>query len=148
MNKSFNRQWLGSFLAALVGWFAPLGWSMLRSGLPKSTEGLSTLIGMTISFLIVFVVWLVALVPLYMLVPRSSLLWRWPICTSCGAVAGAAIMFATDIRHFLQDPSNNLILTAAVIGGTTCLFGSLTRDFFHRDNGDNRNATPSMKCVK
>ena len=148
MNKSFNRQWLGSFLSALIGWFAPLGWSMLRSGLPKPKEWDSnTLILMVISCLIVFVVWLVALVPLYMLVPRNSLLWRWPICTFCGAMAGAAIMIAFDIRYFLQDPLDNLILTAAVIGGTTCLFGSLTRDFFRFDTTNMRNSISYMKGV-
>src|SRR5260370_30541600 len=37
-------------------------------------------------------VWLLLLVPLYLFVPSSSSLWRWPVCTICGAVAGYLIM--------------------------------------------------------
>jgi hypothetical protein len=37
-------------------------------------------------------VWVIALVPLSLFVPRSSLLWRWPVCTACGAVAGALVV--------------------------------------------------------
>ena len=92
-----------------------------------------------IYFAIIFIVWLVVLVPLYMLIPLSSILWRWPICTGCGALAGAAIMVAVDVV-ILRTPLNNLIVTAAVVGGTTCLFGSLTRDYFHRNNNNDRNA--------
>src|SRR6266478_3358071 len=34
---------------------------------------------------------LLALVPLYFFVPRSSPLWRWPICTSLGARLACAL---------------------------------------------------------
>ncbi len=37
-------------------------------------------------------VWFIVLIPLYLFIPLSSPLWRWPICMLCGAAAGFLIM--------------------------------------------------------
>jgi hypothetical protein len=37
-------------------------------------------------------VWALILIPLYLFIPSSSMLWRWPICTLFGAVAGFLIV--------------------------------------------------------
>ena len=78
----------------------------------------------------VWATWLLALVPLYFLVPRQSVLWTWPLCTAYGTIAGAAIISIFDIHYFLRDPLNAYTIFAPIIGGTTCLFGSLTRERF------------------
>lgn len=74
-------------------------------------------------------VWLVALVPMSLFVSRSSILWRWPVCTACGALAGAlvvAIVFPFPHRNIAAEIWFPYAL-GAVVGATTCLVGSLTR---------------------
>ncbi|MBV9657726.1 MAG: hypothetical protein JO295_06410 [Verrucomicrobia bacterium] len=80
----------------------------------------------------IFGTWLLVLWPLYVFVPLQFPLWRWPFCTFCGATAGFVIM-AVFLRRVpsLSDPSFPLIATAALAGGCTCLFGSLTATRFH-----------------
>ena len=79
----------------------------------------------------VFATWLVVLLPLYILVPRHSVVWRWPVCTLCGAVAGALIMFAFYGPHSPDSFSTVAIILASIVGGIACLFGALTADRFH-----------------
>jgi hypothetical protein len=77
-------------------------------------------------------VWLVALVPLSLFLPRSSLLWRWPVCTACGAVVGAlvvAVVFPFPQRGIAPEIWFPYTL-GGIIGGITCLVGSLTRRRF------------------
>jgi len=84
-----------------------------------------------ISAVFVFTVWAVALVPLYFLIPGGSIFWRWPVCTACGAVAGMALLWGW---HRVIEPQARgalpFLVLAAVIGGVTCLTGSVTRARF------------------
>jgi hypothetical protein len=75
---------------------------------------------------------LLALVPLYFFVPRSSPLWRWPIGTSLGALAGVCIVFGFLSRPNVNPPESKLswYILAAVIGSATCFVGSTTREHF------------------
>ena len=75
-------------------------------------------------------VWVLALVPLYLLVPHSSLLWRTSLCTALGALAGVLIMLV--LHGFGWFPSDFWIFcgTAAVVGGVTCFVGSSTMQRF------------------
>ena len=132
---------LGSFLAAFVGW-APLVLLSVIIGLIDWPHTSITGWGSTIAFAyifgkFVFGTWLLVLLPLYLLVPLQSVLWRWPVCTLCGAFCGALILFvywrllrlplrASEIRG--EIPS---LFVAAFVGATTCLFGSLTAPRFH-----------------
>jgi hypothetical protein len=69
------------------------------------------------------------LIPLYLAIPRTSLLWRPYICISLGALAGllcAALFSGGNID------SNKFILyaVAAIVGAATCLTAVVTRDRF------------------
>jgi len=72
------------------------------------------------------------LVPLYLLVPRSWWLWRWPVCTSLGIVSGVCIV-AVFLSQPNRNPPENVLswyILAAVIAGTTCLVASMTYERF------------------
>ncbi len=79
----------------------------------------------------IFGTWLVVLMPLYTLIPLNSIFWRWPICTTCGTIAGATIMFLICRLTSPQAEWQEYTILAAIVGGVTCLFGSLTRHRFH-----------------
>lgn len=74
-------------------------------------------------------VWLIALLPLSLFLPYSSVLWRWPVCTVCGAIAGAIVVAL--VFPFLGQGIPPEIWffysLGAVVGGVTCLAGSLIR---------------------
>lgn len=79
-------------------------------------------------------VWLVALLPLSLFVPRSSPLWSWPVCTVCGAIAGAlvvAVVFPLPGRGIAPEIWFPYTL-GAIIGAITCFVGSLTRHRFEQ----------------
>ena len=42
-------------------------------------------------WIFIFPVWIAILIPLYIFVPRSWLVWRWPVCTALSALAGVII---------------------------------------------------------
>src|SRR3954469_20320442 len=97
------RRIFGSALSPFVGWFALnaslLVWAFVTRAEHQSIPpipnewlaGVAVIAGYSAAF--VLATWLVALVPLYLFVPRRSFLWRWPVCTTCGAAAGGLIMF-------------------------------------------------------
>ena len=113
-------------------WLAYLG---LRLHSPSaSREWLAfSLIVLIVSSVFVFGTWAVLFLPVYLLVPRQSVLWRWPVCTACGAASGAAIMFA-----FVRITSPHAVggwiyeIVAALVGGITCLVASLSARHYHR----------------
>jgi hypothetical protein len=85
--------------------------------------------------------WLVAFAPLYILVPRKSILWRWYACAPLGGLAGAIIMqsffayselcvYHTTITRAL-DFVWPLTTPATVVGAATCLVATLTFDLFN-----------------
>jgi hypothetical protein len=80
----------------------------------------------------IFGTWLVLLVPLYVLVPVRSALWRWPVSSTCGAVFGATISLVFCHLDSPQADWKDPTLLAAIAGGITCLFASLTRERFRR----------------
>ena len=132
---SNGRIILGSFLSALAGWVTltvlPLGAYFLRSDDYPGTDLWNFLIVPMYAGFFILPVWFVVLLPLYRYVPTRSVLWRWPICTLCGAVVGGAIMlaFCAPISIHLAD-GLPLIGLASLVGAATCLFGSLTRRWF------------------
>jgi hypothetical protein len=152
------RPVLGSFLSALVGWVAclllfgclmvcaspgPFSWRVYSHPTGGNEIELQTywqvapgylLLEAIFSAILIFGTWFLILVPLYLYVPARSLLWRWPVCTICGAMAGAAIMIlfglATSSRDVGWDSFWPSCEIAAGIGAVTCLFASLTRARF------------------
>jgi hypothetical protein len=83
---------------------------------------------------IAFPVWALALLPLYVFLPRRSPLWRKDLCTVLGAVSGAAIALGLIL---LGDLNALLalwifVVVGAIVGAVTCFFGTATADYFHR----------------
>src|SRR3954469_4106495 len=90
-----------SFIAIVIAWLAAIAaielvamFSVIYG--PEKTSW-DALWGMPLIFSVhiwVFAlpVWLFALIPLSLFVRRSSLLWWPPVCTVCGAIAGALIV--------------------------------------------------------
>ncbi len=132
---SLRQRILGSALSALVGWLA-LNLLMLFFAVAQASERstndwwLGAAYVAVVSAVFVLATWLGALVPLYLLVPLHSWLWRWYVCTACGAIAGATIMYAYSRYSSPQAEWGPFALLAALTGGATCLFGSLTSHRF------------------
>ncbi len=143
--RAIFRQILGTLIALLAGWCAGLIVVEASTALELLRQPHyivpSALIETPITMAWIFIyftlpVWLLVLVPLYLFIPTSSVLWRWPVCTLCGAVAGYLILNL--IFVILVRPSMYSLLTgpwslyalAAIIGGITCLVGALTRRRF------------------
>jgi hypothetical protein len=74
-------------------------------------------------------VWVIALIPLYFAVPRSSPLWRPHICISLGAVAGL-VCVALFTGGNIDSSMFTWYTVAAIVGAATCFTGVLTRDRF------------------
>jgi len=136
-----SRRVLGSFLSALAGWIALVS-LILSTAKPDSNVSSDMLgefwggVGLAIylASLLMFLTWIFAILPLYLIVPLSSHLWRWYSCTICGAVGGAVIMLVVSCA--LLSSSESLhdcvrpCLVAAGVGWITCSFASITRQYF------------------
>jgi hypothetical protein len=133
---------LGSFLSALAGWVSVMlieiifssitYWhsdSVLRSTAWWYSPGFYAVLG-AVAGAFIFGIWLVLLVPLYVLVPVRSVLWYWPVSTVCGTVSGATIMLVFCHLNSPQADWKGPTLLAAIAGGIACLFASLTRKWF------------------
>jgi hypothetical protein len=139
-----------SFLSAWVGWgagmllFLIIGLCTLTTGSRDRLffgsgdsftwtyliEGLFV-IGMVMGFWIL-IIWFFVLVPLALLVPSRSLLWKPRILTMCGILAGPSIFvawFGVGSFSFPTDPielyqSFFWVIAPAIVGGATCYVGA------------------------
>src|SRR5262249_36621190 len=134
------KQFLGVLVAVIGGWLAGILFAFVGAAVDVTTHsGKVTSIALFVqpwivalgSPVFIYPV-LLALVPLYFFVPRSSFLWRWPICTTLGALAGVCIVFGFFSRPDVNPPESKLswYILAAVIGAATCFVGSTTREHF------------------
>jgi WD40 repeat protein len=167
------RKIVGGFVSACIGWLAAFSCAavfVLNSGAPKVRvrdanpevwAGASSvaLVSPDTMLFVGLLVWLLVLLPLYVFVPRTSKLWRVPICTAIGAVSGALITlgvltaigvyeygilsasFLQAYAHTLNVEdlvligrigAKGLCLVGAVFGGVTCWVGAATANYFHR----------------
>lgn len=133
---------LGAFVAIASGWLSGILVALLLaaaaivvrpSQVPVGAM-LVTPLSVAIGSLIFILPTSIALVPLYLFIPRTWLLWRWPVCTTLGVVAGVCI-----VAVFLGQPNRNLpenvfswYILAAVISGSTCFVASITHERFLR----------------
>ncbi len=140
--RSFGKQILGTVIAVVAGWLGSILVLNVHAFIQMIQEGhvdWELILGgslLTSAFMAYFIIpiWLLVLIPLYLFVPSSSVLWCWPVCTACGAIAGAIIVSIA----FGGLPGLGRIATeawpfpviAAVVGGIACLVGSLTRQRF------------------
>ena len=134
-----RRRVFGSALSAFVGWITLtvilIGGTIYEGaqGMIASSGGHYEWDGCAIMSVValgfVLVTWLLLTAALASIVPLRSVLWHWPFCTVCGALAGAGIMFVY-CRPFVQDGSAlSLIILASITGASTCLFGSSSIPF-------------------
>ncbi|MEO7966750.1 MAG: hypothetical protein ABIT38_22860 [Gemmatimonadaceae bacterium] len=143
VTRDIAKQLLGTAAAVLGGWIAALLFcgALYVFGPSHQREPVDAglLFGSTIAmswFMAWFIVpvWVLILIPLYLFLPLRSALWRWPVCTACGALAGFLIMafFFGGIPGFGQLSSGawDFYILAAIIGSITCLIGSLTKHMF------------------
>jgi hypothetical protein len=124
---------LGSVLSALAGWAALIFVGFVGSLFQPPDESYGFMFWAVVCAPFIFLVWLVALLPLYLCVPTRSILWRWPVCTLCGAAAGtliaSAVFFVLDPRGFIGRFPSFLAVSlylGGTVGAVTCLFGSVT----------------------
>jgi hypothetical protein len=78
-------------------------------------------------------VWLLVLLPLYVLLPRSSRLWRPGLCSALGAAAGA-ILITTYFAVSPDAPFELVVIflpIAVLIGAVTAFIGAVTARYFH-----------------
>ena len=149
--RSIATQLFGTVVAVLGGWLAPFllfgGVRLLGVSEDKQPLDVGILVGSTIAtsiFMAWFIIpiWVLVLIPLYLFVPQSSPLWRWPICTACGATAGfvimASVFMAFDSNSSWSYGAWQFCGIAALVGGATCLVGSLTRHVFKPNHLTNR----------
>jgi hypothetical protein len=142
-----GRQVFGSAVATLSGWI--IGWIALEllswygngyfhhwnSYLVWDSLATFPLMG-----IFIVPVWLAILLPLYLLLSRSSFLWSPFVCVPLGALTGFLIMqafFAYDDYVLYHTGGRHsfdfvwLSIPGAVVGATTCLVGTLTYRRFH-----------------
>lgn len=142
------RRIFGSFLSVATGWI--IG-SILMVPVFVTYRGQTDIWSMlneswTVFFFIasgfarfVFPAWPLMFLPLYMLLPSAAPLWKWPAFTALGAFCSIVIISITYRIIGPVFPPHLIVISAAIIGGVTCLFASLTRHWFSPRNA----VTPS-----
>ena len=131
---SLLKQLLGTFVALLGGWFAGVVSTAVIAftgigGAQRDAAVGATLFTAGFMWIYIVPVWVVALIPLYFAVPRSSWLWRPHICIGFGAVAGL-ICAALFSGGNMDSSMSTWYAIAAIVGAGTCFTGVLTRDRF------------------
>jgi hypothetical protein len=117
---------LGSTVGPVIA--AAMGIGLMRLGGWTDWRACGLMTG-----LFVIPVWLWVLLPLLILLPGSSRLWRPAICTAMGGISGA-ILLTIYFALSPDAPAEFVVLYlpfAVVIGSVTCLVGALTARFFH-----------------
>ncbi len=140
-----DRRVFASVVAALTAWaILSAGVAILfivfifsSKGTPSSDTGWGVWIfGMiaVASTVLTFALWLLVLLPLYLLLPPGSMFWKWPLCTACGAVGGAVLFLSWSYSTYPVDSLRfEFGVGAAVIGGVMGFSAALTRRRFQSD---------------
>ena len=143
VTRGIAKQLAGAAVAVVVGWLAALVFIELLTALellqqphyivPEALLVTPIEFGLYMSFFIV-PVWVLVLVPLYLFVPAGSVLWRWPVCTLCGVVAGVFVMALwvgglPGVRGVASE-AWYLYVMAAIVGGVTCMTAALMKRRF------------------
>jgi hypothetical protein len=141
--RSIARQILGTVVAVLSGWFSAMLFleamaliQLLQQPhyiVPDALWVAPITVSIVMAYFVV-PVWLLLLIPLYLFVPASSALWRLPVCSACGVVAGLVIVGLwlrgiPGVRGVAPE-AWSLYGIAAIVGGVTCFIGALTRHVF------------------
>lgn len=139
--RAVAKQILGTVVAVFAGWLAAILFVELFTAIdvlmgdpnvaPAAFFVAPLVYAYAMSYFIL-PVWLFLLVPLYLFVPPSSVLWHWPLCTAFGVASGVLI-----VAVFLGLPGPQVAreiwlpyVLAALVGGVTCLTGAIMRERF------------------
>ena len=130
-----RRRALGAAVAVVIGWASGLAALVaiaqaFHPPSPWSTRLTEVVIAGAAMWLFILPVWLLVFLPLYCLLPRRSPLWRWPIATFLGCVAGAVVIYAYAALTTPAAQVGLLPAIAAIVGGVTSLTASLTEGRF------------------
>ncbi len=141
--RRIAKQILGTVVAVLSGWFSAMLFleamaliQLLQQPhyiVPDALWVAPITVSIVMAYFVV-PVWLLLLIPLYLFVPASSALWRLPVCSACGVVAGLVIVGLwlrgiPGVRGVASE-AWSLYVIAAIVGGVTCFIGALTRHVF------------------
>jgi hypothetical protein len=137
-----------SLKSALAGWCAgmlyciPLG--LWQPGLSHAAESVCTVIGMVLA-VVIFGVWLIALLPFALLVPSHSSLWsEWvlpPLAGIVGLGATAFVLYSNALANIKDWPPDlydwhvnfkNMMLVCGPLSIVVGLATGLTGAFLHR----------------
>ena len=141
--RSIAKQIVGSVVAVLSGWLAAMIALEVTTIIellhqphyivPGALLVAPIEVSMVMSWFVI-PVWLFVLIPLYVFLPSSSVLWRVPVCSACGVVAGLLVvgfwLGGIPGTHGFAAEGWWLYIFAAIVGGVTCLVGALTRERF------------------
>ena len=133
------RRVFGSFLSALAGTIAGAAISVMGFG-AWSEPGVFVL-AFLVTGAVVLPIWLFVVLPLYVLVPLSSIFWRPAICIAGGCIFGAGPLALYGLCSWPDWQGWPLLLIAAIVGGAISAFASLTAPHFHRDNSHSQRKT-------
>ena len=128
-----TRRVLGSFLSVMAGAIAG---AVLTSIFFDAWWNIGFFaLALMVVGCFVLPVWLLLVLPLYLLIPRTSILWRPWLCTVGGAALGALLLAGYGTFAWPDWAAVGLLLPiAGVVGGVTALFASLTAHGFHDDH--------------
>lgn len=152
---------LGSFFSVVAGilacsltWCVGLFVSSLFSGgnFAEAASG-----GFIFAFFVLLIggamamaTWAAVFLWIYLFVPMSSPLWKWPICTLCGGLAGGLIVSAIALCYGMENGTFVLFVSSGILtGASSCLFAALTvrRFKYHEDRAEERQPlTPPRPC--
>lgn len=129
--------WLSLTILGLLG-LESIGHQLLSSlGLRLVVASGLGLIICVIGFPL-FAPWFVAFVPVYLFIPRNSVLWRWWLCTLAGALAGIVALWTDALVCSLFSPGPSLLLNvplllsasipAAVLGSAICFTAAISEN--------------------
>jgi hypothetical protein len=141
--RQIAKQILGTVVAVLSGWLAAMIFleattlvELMQEPhyvVPDTLYVAPITITIIMSYFVI-PVWLFVLIPLYLFVPPSSVLWRLPVCTTCGVLAGILIIafWMPGVPGFggLAVEAWWFYAFAAIVGGVTCFIGAITRPRF------------------
>ena len=133
---------LGALVAIASGWLAGILAALLLAVVAIVAHPHQVPVGallampwvVAIGSLIFIIPTSIALVPLYLFIPQTSLLWRWPVCTTLGVVSAVCIV-AVFLAQTNRNPPESVFswyVLAAAIGGSACFVASKTHERFLR----------------
>jgi hypothetical protein len=127
--RQIAKQILGTVVAVLSGWLAAMIFLEATTVVelmqerhyvvPDALYVAPITITIIMSYFVI-PVWLFVLIPLYLFVPPSSVLWRLPVCTTCGVLAGILIIafwmpgFQASVVSLSKPGGSTLLLRSSV----------------------------------